>query len=50
MSNIPQPIKTRLAELAVFPEKYTMGELAYELRILSYKVAHLATIDDRKIK
>jgi len=33
--SIPQLIKTRLAELAAFPEKYTLAKLAAELEWLS---------------
>jgi hypothetical protein len=32
--NIPQPIKSRLAQLATFPEKYTLVELDTELQML----------------
>ncbi|WP_168507036.1 hypothetical protein [Anabaena sp. UHCC 0187] len=32
--NIPQPIKSKLAQLATFPEKYTLIELATELQTL----------------
>ena len=31
--NIPQPIKTKLAQLATFPEKYTLVELETELQL-----------------
>ncbi|TAF07766.1 MAG: hypothetical protein EAZ77_08635 [Nostocales cyanobacterium] len=36
-NNIPQNIKTRLAELATFPEKYDLQELAGELEKLAAK-------------
>jgi hypothetical protein len=38
MNTIPQPIKTRLAQLATFPEKYNIQELASELQKLSAQV------------
>ena len=34
MNRIPQSVKTKLAELATFPEKYTLVELASELEYL----------------
>ena len=34
MNRIPQPIKTKLAELATFPEKYTLVELETELQLM----------------
>ena len=33
MNRIPQPIKTKLAQLATFPEKYTLVELETELQL-----------------
>jgi hypothetical protein len=36
-NTIPQTIKTRLAQLATFPEKYNIGELASELQKLAVK-------------
>ncbi|MBK1990994.1 hypothetical protein A0J48_026400 [Sphaerospermopsis aphanizomenoides BCCUSP55] len=41
-NTIPQPIKTRLAELAVFPEKYSLADLAAELRLLAAEVSRAA--------
>jgi hypothetical protein len=40
MSNIPPSIKSKLAQLATFPEKYSLLELAAELEILSMLVEH----------
>ena len=41
-NNIPQSIKTRLAQLAVFPEQYTLAELAEELHKLSMVAGRLS--------
>jgi hypothetical protein len=45
MNTIPQAIKTRLAQLAVFPEKYNTKELATELQILGAKVSVYESIE-----
>ncbi len=36
--SIPGPIKTKLSQLAIFPEKYSLLELAFELEFLSLRV------------
>lgn len=41
----PQPIKTKLAQLAVNSDKYSLPELAAELRLLSVKVTQAASVD-----
>ncbi len=40
MNTIPQPIKAKLAQLAVFSERHTLQELANELHKLSLDCAH----------
>jgi hypothetical protein len=35
---IPQPIKIKLAQLATFPEKYSLLELASQLEFLSLRL------------
>lgn len=42
MKNFPlcQELKTELAELAVFPDKYSRAELAAKLRHLASRVGH----------
>jgi hypothetical protein len=36
--SIPRPIKTKLSQLAIFPEKYSLMELALELEFLALRV------------
>jgi len=38
MSKVPQAIKTKLAELATFPEKYSLYELSDKLMELSLEI------------
>jgi hypothetical protein len=38
MNTVSQAIKTRLAQLATFPEKYNIGELASELQKLAVRL------------
>jgi hypothetical protein len=42
MNTIPQPIKTKLAQLATFPEQYSLADLAAELRLLALDVSRAA--------
>jgi hypothetical protein len=37
---IPQTIKIKLAQLATFPEKYSLMELAFELESLALRIKH----------
>lgn len=36
--SIPIPIKSKLSQLAIFPEKYSLMELAFELEFLALRV------------
>jgi hypothetical protein len=43
--NIPQPIKSRLAQLATFPEKYTLQELNAEVEMVSAMIKRWQTLE-----
>ncbi|MBO1058458.1 MAG: hypothetical protein HEQ27_18870 [Dolichospermum sp. JUN01] len=43
--NIPQPMKTTLAQLATFPEQYTLMELASELELLALRLRHAHRVE-----
>ena len=42
---IPQTIKIKLAQLAIFPEKYSLMELAFELEFLGLRVRHAHRVE-----